>query len=67
MRSRYSQPAEPGRGGGRRLRKVFSFGTLGYVFLCETFTTAYQDNLTRIDDLLRLWLKTRPMMPFARV
>ena len=32
MRSRYSQPAEPGRGGGRRLRKVFSFGTLGYVF-----------------------------------
>ena len=28
---------------------------------------AYQDNLTRIEDLLRLWLKTSPMMPFARV
>ena len=36
-------------------------------FLCQTSTSAYQDNLTRIDDLLRLWLKTRPMMPFARV
>ena len=67
MRLRYSQPVEPGRGDGRCLWKVFSFGTLGYVFLCETSTSAYQDNLTRIEDLLLLWLKTSPMMPFARV
>ena len=43
------------------------FGILGYVFLCDTSTSVYRENLTRFEDLLRLWLKTSPMMPFARV
>ena len=51
------------RGGG----KVFSFGILGYVFVCQTCTSVYRENLTRFDDLLRLWPKRSPMMPFARV
>ena len=56
-----------GSGGGRCLWKVFSFGILGYVLLCQTSTSVYRENLTRFDDLLRLWLKRSPMMPFARV
>ena len=36
-------------------------------FVCQAFTSAYRENLTRFEDLLRLWLKTSPMMPFARV
>ena len=70
----YSQLAKTGRGergvGGwvcLCLWKVFSFGILGYVFLCHTSTSVYRENLTRFEDLLRLWLKTSPMMPFARV
>ena len=65
MLPRYSQPVKPHGRGGRSLLMESLCEQI--TFVCQAFTSAYRENLTRFEDLLRLWLKTSPMMPCARV
>lgn len=62
----YGTPNPPSLGEGAVVTKGES-KVIGYIFLCQLSMSAYQENLTRFEDRSRLWLKTSPKMPFARV